>query len=62
MRFGFIYGRQVMKAGARSNDSPVCTGAESFIAGTASCRIEVEGIDELYQHIKPWAFCTPIHH
>lgn len=32
---------------SRSNDSPVCTGAESFIAGTASCRIEVEGIDEL---------------
>lgn len=24
---------------SRSNDSPVCTGAESFIAGTASCRI-----------------------
>jgi len=27
---------------------PVLSGAESFIAGTASCRIEVEGIDELY--------------
>lgn len=33
---------------SRSNDSPVCTGAESFIAGTASCRIEVEGIDEFF--------------
>ena len=47
-----------MKAGARSNDSPVCTGAESFIAGTASCRIE-EGIDELYQHIKPLGILHP---
>jgi len=28
---------------------PIQSGAESFIAGTASCRIEVEGIDELYQ-------------
>ena len=23
--------------------SPVCSGAESFLAGTASCRIEVDG-------------------
>jgi catechol 2,3-dioxygenase-like lactoylglutathione lyase family enzyme len=27
---------------------PVCSGAESFIAGTASCRVRVEGVDELY--------------
>jgi catechol 2,3-dioxygenase-like lactoylglutathione lyase family enzyme len=27
---------------------PVVSGAESFLAGTASCRIEVTGIDELY--------------
>ena len=27
---------------------PVCSGAESFIAGTASCSIAVDGIDELY--------------
>jgi catechol 2,3-dioxygenase-like lactoylglutathione lyase family enzyme len=27
---------------------PVRTGAESFIAGTASCRIAVDGVDELY--------------
>ncbi|WP_276347929.1 hypothetical protein [Daejeonella sp. JGW-45] len=31
---------------------PIWSGAESFLAGTASCRIEVEGIDELYQHYK----------
>lgn len=27
---------------------PVRSGAESFIAGTASCRIEVDDVDELY--------------
>ncbi|MGK2885884.1 MAG: VOC family protein [Rhodococcus sp. (in: high G+C Gram-positive bacteria)] len=27
---------------------PVCSGAESFIAGTASCRIDVDLVDELY--------------
>jgi catechol 2,3-dioxygenase-like lactoylglutathione lyase family enzyme len=31
---------------------PVCSGAESFIAGTASCRIVVEGVDELYEELK----------
>ncbi len=28
--------------------SPVCSGAESFLAGTASCRIEVDDVDALY--------------
>lgn len=28
---------------------PVVSGAESFIAGTASFRVEVEGVDELYE-------------
>lgn len=31
---------------------PVRTGAESFIAGTASCRIEVQGLEELYEEYK----------
>ena len=48
--------------------SPVCSGAESFIAGTASCRIGVDAVDELYAelndqivhpnaalHDEPWA-------
>jgi catechol 2,3-dioxygenase-like lactoylglutathione lyase family enzyme len=30
---------------------PIVSGAESFIAGTASCRVQVAGVDELY------AFC-----
>ena len=31
---------------------PVRTGAETFIAGTASCRIQVQGIHELYEEYK----------
>ena len=31
---------------------PIWSGAETFIAGTASCRVEVEGIDELYAEYK----------
>jgi len=31
---------------------PIWTGAETFIAGTASCRIEVQGIEELYKEYK----------
>ena len=27
---------------------PVVSGAESFIAGTASCRVRVQGVDALY--------------
>jgi catechol 2,3-dioxygenase-like lactoylglutathione lyase family enzyme len=34
-----------------SLDRPVRSGAESFIAGTASCRILVEGVDELYDDL-----------
>ena len=33
-------------------DRPVSSGAESFIAGTASCRIEVEGVDALYEELR----------
>lgn len=35
-----------------SPDRPVCSGAESFIAGTASFRVRVEGVDELYDEMK----------
>ena len=31
-----------------SLERPVRSGAESFIAGTASCRIQVDGVDELF--------------
>ncbi len=39
----------------RTRDSlvrPVSSGAESFIAGTASCRISVDGVDELYDELR----------
>jgi catechol 2,3-dioxygenase-like lactoylglutathione lyase family enzyme len=35
-----------------SIERPVRSGAESFIAGTASCRIRVEGVDELYGELR----------
>lgn len=31
---------------------PVWSGAESFLAGTHSCRIEVDNIEELYTELK----------
>jgi catechol 2,3-dioxygenase-like lactoylglutathione lyase family enzyme len=34
-----------------SPERPVQSGAESFIAGTAGCRIRVEGVDELYAEL-----------
>ena len=34
-----------------ARESPVCSGAESFIAGTASCRIVVDGVDELFEEL-----------
>jgi catechol 2,3-dioxygenase-like lactoylglutathione lyase family enzyme len=35
-----------------SVERPVQSGAESFIAGTASCRIRVVGVDELYDELR----------
>jgi catechol 2,3-dioxygenase-like lactoylglutathione lyase family enzyme len=35
-----------------SVERPVRSGAESFIAGTASCRIVVEGVDDLYDELR----------
>jgi catechol 2,3-dioxygenase-like lactoylglutathione lyase family enzyme len=33
-------------------ERPVCSGAESFIAGTASCRIMVDDVDGLYAELR----------
>ena len=41
-------------------ERPICSGAESFIAGTASCRIEVEGIDELYAELREADVLHPV--
>jgi catechol 2,3-dioxygenase-like lactoylglutathione lyase family enzyme len=35
------------------SEEPVCSGAESFLAGTASCRIEVEDVDALFLELEP---------
>ena len=35
----------------RPAERPVDSGAESFLAGTASCRIETEDIDGLYAEL-----------
>jgi catechol 2,3-dioxygenase-like lactoylglutathione lyase family enzyme len=40
--------------------SPVCSGAESFIAGTASCRIEVTDVDALYEEMKAAGVLHPV--
>lgn len=32
-------------------EQPICSGAESFIAGTASCRIEVDDVDALFEEL-----------
>jgi catechol 2,3-dioxygenase-like lactoylglutathione lyase family enzyme len=40
----------------------VCSGAESFIAGTASCRIAVTGVDELYTMLQQHQVIHPNAH
>jgi uncharacterized glyoxalase superfamily protein PhnB len=40
--------------------SPVRTGAETFIAGTASCRIEVDDVDGLYAELAATGVLHPI--
>jgi ketosteroid isomerase-like protein len=49
--------------GWRERDSlerPVRSGAESFIAGTASCRIEVERVDELFEEMRAAGVLHPV--
>ena len=39
---------------------PVCSGAESFIAGTASCRIAVAGVDGLFAELQAQDVLHPV--
>lgn len=39
---------------------PVSTGAESFIAGTASCRVMTEGVDELFEELRAQDVLHPV--
>jgi len=46
--------------GAALGERPVVSGAESFIAGTASCRIEVDDVDELFAELVPREVLHPV--
>lgn len=46
----------------RSAMPPVVSGAESFIAGTASCRIMAGDIDRLYEEMKATGIVHPNGH
>jgi catechol 2,3-dioxygenase-like lactoylglutathione lyase family enzyme len=48
------------RARADLHDRPICSGAESFIAGTASCRIEVTDVDALYAELEPTGVLHPV--
>jgi catechol 2,3-dioxygenase-like lactoylglutathione lyase family enzyme len=39
---------------------PVCSGAESFIAGTASCRIVADDVDALYDELRQSDVLHPV--
>jgi catechol 2,3-dioxygenase-like lactoylglutathione lyase family enzyme len=43
-----------------SLERPVQSGAESFIAGTASCRVVVDGVDELYAELRGTDVLHPV--
>jgi catechol 2,3-dioxygenase-like lactoylglutathione lyase family enzyme len=43
-------------------ERPVRSGAESFIAGTASARIEVVDVDGLYEELKTAGVLHPVSH
>lgn len=43
-----------------SLERPVRSGAESFIAGTASCRIRVENVDALYAELRARDVLHPV--
>ena len=41
-------------------ERPVCSGAESFLAGTASCRIELTDVDGLYDELRAAGVLHPV--
>ena len=43
----------------REGSSPVVSGAESFISGTASCRVAVERVDDLHGVLQPLGILHP---
>jgi hypothetical protein len=56
-------GRRATREWRRREDlaeRPVCSGAESFIAGTASTRIEVGDVDGLYEELAAAEVLHPV--
>jgi catechol 2,3-dioxygenase-like lactoylglutathione lyase family enzyme len=53
-------GDETWRDRADFGEKPVCTGAESFIAGTASCRVMTEGVDELYEELRAADVLHPV--
>lgn len=41
-------------------ERPIRSGAESFLAGTASCRIEIDAVDELYVELRAADVLHPV--
>jgi catechol 2,3-dioxygenase-like lactoylglutathione lyase family enzyme len=41
-------------------EQPICSGAESFIAGTASFRVQMTGVDELYEEMTDAGVLHPV--
>jgi catechol 2,3-dioxygenase-like lactoylglutathione lyase family enzyme len=41
-------------------DKPVCSGAESLLAGTASFRVRVDGVDELFAEMQEADVLHPV--
>jgi catechol 2,3-dioxygenase-like lactoylglutathione lyase family enzyme len=39
---------------------PIRSGAESFLSGTASCRIQVTGVDALFAELEPQGVLHPV--
>jgi hypothetical protein len=42
------------------SERPICSGAESFLAGTASCRIEVADVDGLFAELEAAGVLHPV--
>jgi catechol 2,3-dioxygenase-like lactoylglutathione lyase family enzyme len=41
-------------------ERPICSGAESFLAGTASCRIEVLDVESLFEELEAADVLHPV--
>jgi catechol 2,3-dioxygenase-like lactoylglutathione lyase family enzyme len=53
-------GDEAWRSRADLGEKPVCSGAESFIAGTASARIEVRDVDGLYGELMAAGVLHPV--